>query len=254
MPKGAHFLRIPASKTACLRVLLETLQRGSYCWCSGCVPAAKAVAFADKLATRYAIDANANRRAYRKRQGLANSTLLLFPHETQPTHLRWWLLATPGAGAVHEQEKLLDGRSPRQRLSWGAQYELTQLQKAARVGGGRHWTWRLQTRAYQEWQASVQEAARATGEAQHDRQRLMACLTALRRLPGYHGIRVQQQALLALAQEEWGRHHRAPFPGSSERLPYLDKRFRCYHTPEPLRLDGLVAWMQRLETLPHAAR
>ena len=243
IPAGAHWLRIPRSKTAAMRVLLETVQRGSSLHASGTVKLVKAVPFADKVARLYAADANANRRAYRKRRGEANTTLTLFPADV-PGELRWWLLATPGRGTVHLVEKLSDASVRGQHLRWAQQYELLQLGHSEQ-GAARSWTWRLTGSNMDEWRAQALEATRSTGSLVDDIARTRGVYEAMTRMAPFRGVRYQLWELHGLMQANWQRHHRAPCPLPDFRVPYLDKSYLCYHRPEPLRLDVLVHLLQR---------
>lgn len=101
IPNGQSYVRIPKSKRATMRILLETVERGSRHWIGGTIPSAKAEQFAHKMAQRYHTDASQATRARRKQKGEANTTLILYP-ENDST-LRYWLLATQGRGVVHEQ-------------------------------------------------------------------------------------------------------------------------------------------------------
>lgn len=237
VPAGTSYVKIPASKRAAMRVILETVQRGSRFWSAGRVQPEKALGFAEKMARLYHADANAAQRAYAKRMGRANTTVVMFPENAE---ILWWLLVTPGNGLVHEREKLMDAHDKRSRLIWLDQYELVHEQRPRSEGGGRHWTWRLTAQRYAQFDAAMRELADSHGG--HDRRDdLDALVQALMRMPGFHGVRTQVQALLNFGRETWSRTHRKsevfPWP---ERVPYLDKGFACYHAPEPLRLDVLV--------------
>lgn len=238
VPAGTSYVKIPVSKRAAMRVILETVQRGSRYWCAGRVHPEKALGFAEKMAKLYHADANAAQRAYAKRMGRANTTVLMFPGNAES--ILWWLLVTPGTGLVHEREKLMDAHDKRSRLTWLDQYELVHEQRSRTEGGGRHWTWRLTAPRFAQLDAAMRELAASHGG--HDRRDdLDALVQSLMRMPGYHGVRAQVQALLNIGRETWARTHRKadvyPWP---EHVPYLDKGFACYHAPEPLRLDVLV--------------
>jgi len=243
VPEGAHFLRVPCSKRAAMRVVLETVQRGARFWTGGLVPTAKALRFAERMAQLYSVDATQAQRSYAKSRGRANTTLLIYPESV--ASLRFFLLATTGAGLVHEREQLLDTHDARGRLRWGEQYELLQMQRPRAHGGGRTWTWRLTDERYEMLLASMQRAARNPGrpDARHDD--LDALVRALMRMPGFYGIRQQQLALLHAGQEAWRRTHaQTQTYAWPQHVPYLDKSFVCYHRPNALRLDVLVQVLQ----------
>lgn len=239
VPAGSSFVRIPVSKRACMRILLETVQRGSSYWCAGRVSPDKALGFADKMARRYRADANQAQRAYAKRRGYANTTLVMFPDTADA--IIWWLLVTTGSGAVHEQEPLSDAHSARGALVWPDQYQLRQVQRPRQHGGGRTWTWSLLPQRMYALMSAVKQAAAAPGAANARTDDLREVVLAVMRMPGFYGVRQQQLELLRIGRETWERTHAmdALFAWP-DRVPYLDKGFACYHRPEPLRLDALV--------------
>lgn len=243
VPHGTSYVKIPVSKRAAMRIILETVQRGSFFWAMGHVTAEKALKFADKMAELYRTDANQAQRAYAKSKGRANSTLLMYPEDE--TTLNWWLLVTPGEGLVHAREKLQDAHDKRQRLRWLGQYELVHQQHTKSQGGGRHWTWQLTAQRYAELEASIQQLAASHGRAQERHDDLDTLVQAMMRLPGFHGVRQQLMSLYRAGRETWARTHGADKHYTwPEKVPYLDKGFACYHAPEPLRLDILVKLMQ----------
>lgn len=243
VPAGTSYVKIPNSKRAAMRILLETVQRGSRYWLTGTVAPEKAMGFAKKLAQRYRADATQAQRAYAKSKGLANTRLLMYPEDN--SILRWWLLVTPGKGMVHDQERLLDAHQTRSRLMWGTQYELVHAQRPQIQGGGRHWTWQMTASRYAALEASMQALAAASGRTPQRQDDLDALVQALMRMPGYQGVRQQVMTLLWMGKQTWSRTHPSDviytWPDS---VPYLDKSFPCYHVPDPMRLDVLVKWAQ----------
>lgn len=239
VPAGSSFVRIPVSKRACMRILLETVQRGSRYWCSGRVSPGKALGFADKMARLYRADASQAQRAYVKRRGDANTTLVMFPDPADA--IVWWLLVTTGSGAVHEQEPLLDAHSPRSALVWSDQYRLHQVQRPRQHGGGRTWTWSVLPQRMHALMSAMKEAAAASGTVNARTDDLHELVLAVTRMPGFYGVRQQQLELLRIGRETWERTHaKEALFAWPDRVPYLDKGFACYHRPEPLRLDALV--------------
>ncbi|MBZ0106195.1 MAG: hypothetical protein K8H84_11250 [Sulfuricella denitrificans] len=237
IPAGLSYVRIPKSKRATMRVILETVQRGSRYWIGGMISVAKAEQFASKMAQRYHTDATQTTRARRKVKGEANATLIMYPENTAT--LRYWLLITPGNGVVHQQEKLLDTWKSRESLTWGDQYRLDQTQRTKQKGGGRRWTWSLQTERYLDMEASMKRYAAGHGSGKDRSDDLDALVLALLRMPGFSGIRSQQISLCNLGRAIWQKTHKgAEYPWPN--FPYLDKSWACYHQPEPLRLDVLL--------------
>ncbi|MBU2790992.1 hypothetical protein HF288_05680 [Acidithiobacillus caldus] len=248
IPAGTSPIRIPRSKAATLRLLLETVQRGSRYWTGGIIPTHKALHLAEKFADRYSCTASAATRSRNKARGISNATLIFYPENASTlTPLRWWLLVTPGTGRVWEEEQLQDTGKRRERLRWGDQYGLVHLQRDKKHGGGRHWTWCIQEAHYEALEDAMRQYASAHGkkdatERTDDLERL---LTTLRRMPGFHGIRRQQWALYTLGRNCWDRTHKSSWGGWPTEIPYADKRQPVYHRPEPLRLDVLVAMAVR---------
>ncbi|MBU2801133.1 hypothetical protein HFV02_02465, partial [Acidithiobacillus caldus] len=59
IPPGTSPIRIPRSKAATMRLLLETVQRGSRYWTGGVLPTHKALQLSNKFGERYGISASA---------------------------------------------------------------------------------------------------------------------------------------------------------------------------------------------------
>lgn len=245
VPPGTSYVEIPCDKRAAMRILLETVQRGSRFWTGGTVPVGKALAFSEKMGARYAADRNAGQRAYAKQIGRANTALVMYPDD-DPTRIRYWLLVTLGEGPVHTLEQLMDAHKPRESVAWGDQYRLHQVQRPRAHSGSRTWTWSMTNDRFTRLLESIRMRAAAPGGPGDDTKALDALVQSIQRMPGHYGIRQQQRALLDEGELVWRRTHREsevyPWP---RRLPYLDKRFPCYHRPVPLRLDVLVRMMER---------
>lgn len=259
VPAGSAYVRIPRSKSATMRVLLESVQRGSRYWAGGVIPIDKALRLAEKFARYYATDASQSKRAWNKARGRANSTLIMYPEDDKTlTHIRWWLLVTSGHGLVHQEEQLKDCGDQHERLSWGEQYELLHLQHIREYGGGRRWTWQMQAQRFDEMADAMRQYASGHGHASNtvthnNRERtddLTALIEAIKRMPGYHGIRMQQMALYALGKECWNRTHERPYNAWPVNIPYVDKRQTVYHRPDVLRLDMLVRISNLRNTAP----
>lgn len=257
VPAGYSYVRIPRSKSAAMRLILETVQRGSRYWTGGVIPIGKAMRLADKFAAIYGADASQSKRSWNKARGRANCTLIMYPEDDQTlTHVRWWLLVTTGDGLVHQEEDLQDSWHKHQRLTWGEQYELLHRQRDREYGGGRRWTWQLQAQRCEEMQAAMRQLASGHGNLSGREKHigvhpepgssiartddLAALVAAIKRMPGFHGIRMQQQDLYKLGRECWNRTHKEPFPGWPVDVPYVDKRQLIYHRPNALRLDVLA--------------
>lgn len=197
--------------------LLDSVVRGSCWYVSGSIPLDRAPRFAAKLAGRYGVDRNKNQRAYARRQGAANARLLLL-RRSESTDLLWWLIATSGEGAVHEQETLLDAREKRSRLRLDDDYELVRTTRPRKHGGGTVWTWRMTRSSVERWRVRLIQACR-----RGDDRDLRVALASLRRTPGFSGVRRQVGQLVTLARGEWRRRHaQTEFPQLS-RLGYVER-------------------------------
>ena len=246
IPPGTSYVRIPRSKSAAMRLILEITQRGSRYWTGGTISTQKAMRLSEKFAQRYGTDARAGKREWDKAHGRANVTLIMYPEDDQAlTPLRWWLLATPGSGAVHQEEQLKDTWDKHQRLTWGDQYELVHLQRERRYGGGRRWTWRLTEARYAELAAAMRQLANRPGTPAERTDDLARLIEAIRHMPGFHGVRMQQMHLYAIGKACWARTHCGEYNGWPTKTPYLDKREPVYHRPHHLTLDVLVRVYER---------
>jgi len=243
-PAGQSYVRIPSSRAACMRILLEIVERGSCYWASGTVSPDKATALAEKFALLYGTDVGASRRSALRARHRAASQVLFWPRS--PTCLEWWLLVSEGDGVVHEREKLKNAGRTGERLTFLDQFRLVRRQREREKGGGRRWTWVLAPEAFERHLHTVRELSRSHGSDSRITDRLDRYLNQLRALPGFAGIREQKKELQRAGREAWQRTHREPatYPWG-ERIPYLSKAFACYHRPEALKLDVLAAVMCR---------
>lgn len=243
-PPGASYVRIPSSKAACLRVLLETVERGSRHWTAGTVHVDKALQLADKFGLLYGADATPAQRSAARARYRAASQVFFWPDS--PSTLRWWLLVSDGDGVVHERERLQDAWAAGERLAFGTEMRLVRRQRAREQGGSKRWTWVLSPETYERHLDAIRALSRSHGPDSRVGERLDRLVQSLKALPGFAGIREQKTALQQAGREAWCRTHRAdePFPWADKPL-YLTKAFPCYHRPEPLRLDVLIGVMRR---------
>ncbi len=109
IPAGTSYVRIPRSKSAGMRLILETVQRGTRYWAGGVIPIEKSMRLAHKFAHIYGAASSQSKRSWDKAHGRANSSLIMYPQDDQAlTPLKWWLLVTPGEGLVRKEEQLRD--------------------------------------------------------------------------------------------------------------------------------------------------
>ena len=193
-------LSVPHHKTALMRHILDAASRGYRHYTSGRVPAPKALALYYKFADRYQVARNANQRAYAKRTGQANARVFLFPLEEG---FVWWLMATPGAGVIHQLEQLRDV-SGAARLAWPdttparlPTYELVQLPRPEQRPG---WTWRMSRRLKEHWQARLRQVVRSGREDD-----LRQAIYSLQRVPGFRGCREDVKELNRQYLRDWQR-------------------------------------------------
>ncbi|WP_130429941.1 hypothetical protein [Rivibacter subsaxonicus] len=227
-----------------MRIVLETVERGSSWWSTGTVAVDKAVPLSLKFAELYQTDLTPAQRTAVRAKGRASAQLLLWPVDV--TCFRWWLLASDGRGLVHEREKLQHAHRSGERVTFGDQYKLVHRQRQREAGGGKRWTWAMTPQRFEQHLKMIRQLSRSHGPGSGVGDRLLTYLDAVKRMPGYAGIREQKLELQQAGREAWQRTHRADqaFPWT-ERIPYLTKSFACYHAPEPLRLDTLANMMQR---------
>ena len=230
-----------ASKAALMQRLADYVRLGYRYWTSGEIPLDRANRLVDKFHRLYEVGRSRNQRCSAKRDGIANSVLLLYlPHtataaqhasgqepyadtprpyaesrEPQRESIRWFLLATEGDGLVHEQEKLRDAwsGSAQDRLQLTG-YELVKLPRPGRAEPS--WTWRMTKETYDAWRSRVIDTARRPG------MDTTSLIELLYRSPGFAGIRSQVGKIAGLLRREWKRHRAEPF-GGLPRLGYAQR-------------------------------
>ncbi len=205
-------------KAVLMQRLLDGVTHGYVWYTAGAVPLSRAGRLAAKFAAHYGVDWNANRRAYAKRRGMANARFYLLAQDGSSS-LLWWLLATGGSGAIHDQERLYLVSDRRRRLRIEPDYELVRRTRPRHAGGGEVWTWRMTPECYQAWRERIIQACRSKSPAA-----IRQALHSLYRVPGFSGIRHQAGNLVALARREWRRRHGdTDLPGLRAKLPYLER-------------------------------
>lgn len=192
--------KLPRCKTSCMSLILQLVQKGYRHWTSGTVESGKARRLADKFADAYLVHLNMNQRAYKQRKGEANAYLVMFPSKDQDS-LHWFLLATPGIGAIHQGECLKNATTPDGHLQWGP-YELTQRAKS---NGALGWTWRRPKRDMESWYVLLDREAKQPSS--HTIQR---SITAIANSPGFAGVREQNQRLFEFIAKN--TRHRLEYP------------------------------------------
>lgn len=221
----SHTTPLARSKTAALSRVLDNVTKGYAFYNAGECPAGKAMALLRKFHERYGIGCTPAERITRKAKGLANALLVLYwPDDTAAgmklkpladmvagssfkvpvsslqvtTKVSWLLLATEGAGPVHEMEKLRSVEE-KPRLNWLG-YEL--VRHTAR--GKTAWTWRRT-------KGEMENLHRLLGE-QLGRRHYSAVADTLERVarqPGFAGVRAQSWQLCEFARQ---RGYEGPLP------------------------------------------
>lgn len=218
---------VATSKTAALSRVLDAVTKGYVYSVSGTCPAEKALRLARKFHVRYGIGCSPAQRITRKKKGLANAILVLYwpaakeidltarmdavlpaqssaqiaTSEIPPGHLvSWLLLATEGAGPVHEEERLRSVLESPRRVFLA--YELVRHTARDRV----RWTFRRT-------KPEMIELYALLGEQLNRRQMSAVEQTLLRisRQPGFAGVREQSFALCQFARSR----------GYAGELPFL---------------------------------
>lgn len=197
---------IARSKTAALSRVLDMVPKGYVHQISGTCSAEKVKKLAYKFHEQYGIGCSPAQRITRKKQGLANAVLVLYRpsvpestplSESEPDRaaglpgntVHWLLLATEGAGPIHEQEQLRTVVDT-PRLVWLG-YELVRHTARDRIS----WTWRRTKHEMADLHAIL-------GEQLNRRQMPAVEQTLLRlcRQPGFSGVLEQSWALCQLAR------------------------------------------------------
>ncbi|MEO7129656.1 MAG: hypothetical protein ABI040_12465 [Rhodoferax sp.] len=210
---------VATSKTAALSRILNCVPKGYVHYISGQCPVDKAVRLAKKFHDLYGIGCSPAQRISRKNKGLANAVLTLYrpplredeldtvpgaclapvsalvssPDRAPYQHLAaaqvsWLLLATAGAGSVHEQESLRLVTEKPHLVFLG--YELVRYQQRGQLV----WTFRRTKEEMAEWYSLL---ASQLNQRQHGA--VAKTLLRISHQPGFHGVRQQSFALAQFA-------------------------------------------------------
>ena len=219
-------LLIYRNSTALLQSLRDLVNRGYSFWTSGTIKTLKAENLCVKFNERYDVLAPRQKRNYNRKLGRASSYLFIYP-QTGGDVMDWILIATKGAGAIHnhESESLRDHTSGQHtdRVRW-RYYELITL-------NGRM-TWRLRRDIFDEWEKKVVSAAR-----KQNMDDLEQTIKVLRNFPMFTGVREQVWSIVQKARKTRNRHHFKDELNMS-RLPTM-RRITVYDAP-PKTLGRLV--------------
>lgn len=187
-------------KVDAMKCIQTAAARGGYTrYTSGTIEPKKLESFLYKLEDRYRISATKQMRYRAKKRGEANTTLVLLQGDQK---IHFWLMVSPGTGAVVECEKLCELKDKKNRLIITS-HELVRVQKSDKVT----WTWRMTNDNYAEFEQRIKNACRHKN-SDHIEQ----CFYSLQRMPVFSEMRKQCFALFKLLQAEYKRSHKEDYP------------------------------------------
>jgi len=190
-------LAIYRYKTACMQRIQNLVVKGYTRYTSGTVEYSKALNLVKKFQEKYHIDLNENQRVYRKKKGLSNSKLIMYP-KARSNEFLWWVLVTEGQGSVETLETLKGVTDKRTRLQWFDDYEMVKILREGREKP--NITWRMTKQCYNSWHTRIRHAVRSNSE-----MNIKQTTWSLHRVPGFSELRVQVKQLRALTIREWQR-------------------------------------------------
>jgi len=221
-------------KTDLMKRMLHYVSHGYTAWTAGEIPRAKAEAIALKFVDRYAVDRTEMQRYRAKALGQANSMLLmLVDTKDKAAPVKWWLLATPGKGLVHELEMLVNVRDKLPNITG---YELVMMPRKRQPKDKPNkpikpsWTWRMTTETFEGWQERLKLAVRQNLDPQ-----LQQIIYSLGRSPGFRGIRSQAYLLWRMMRNDWRRTQRGEIPLTPPIIRYCGR----YQTPVMIDLVSI---------------
>lgn len=190
-------LAIYRYKTACMQRIQNLVVKGYTRYTSGVVIHTKALNLVEKFQRQYDIHLNENQRLYRKKKGLANAKLIMYPKPNSQAFL-WWLLVTDGNGTVVTQENLKGAVDASTRLQWFDDYELVTMLREGREKP--NITWRMTKQCFNAWHTRIRHAVRSRSDVNFKQT-----TWSLHRVPGFSELRIQVKQLRALVIKEWQR-------------------------------------------------
>src|SRR5512139_768756 len=162
------------SRALVMQRLSDAVCHGYTHYCSGSVVIDRCAKLATKFDLNYAVSADRNERARRKRANLGNAVLILW---LTNSHIYWWVLVTsPQAGdhPAHALETLRDATKLNERVEIDG-FELVRLPTKAYKTVGMNapvklqpqskkksttLTWRMRAQKYIGWRESIIESVR----------------------------------------------------------------------------------------------
>ena len=197
-------------KTACMQRIQKLVVKGYIRYTSGVVTHIKALKLVAKFEENYATHLNENQRLYRKKKGLANTKLIMYPKPNSQAFL-WWLLVTDGKGKVETSEQLKGVTESSTRLEWFDDYEMVMLLREGREKP--IITWRMTKQCFSAWNTRIRHAVRSKSD-----ENIKQTTWSLHRVPGFSELRIQVKQLRQLIFSEWKRTR-----PNTEELPIMPK-------------------------------
>ncbi|EEG06968.1 hypothetical protein [Pseudogulbenkiania ferrooxidans] len=214
-------------------IFLQRLQmaatHGHYHYTCGNTDLERYLRMAKKFAAGYETELSRQTKQKRRRAGEASASLFAVRRSTIPDQdgkipIFWVLIASDGAGRVHEREKLLDLRNRDSRLTAAdGKYEL--------VHDGKTWSWQLSSAAYRHYQQKIHTIASLPPSRQQEIEidgirrdkHAEQLLDQLYAEPGFRLLRRQVGRLVTELRGEWKRLRSGRGLKLSERifLPYI---------------------------------
>lgn len=196
------------TKTEAMQRIQDCVSRGG-CryYVTGTVTTARFQTVRTKFAESYGTGLTRHQIRRRKEGGCAVTYAVWWWSRVEIT---FWLLVTPGRGAIWRLETPQPIGERGSRLTVTGNYELLLLSRSSASGGSQTWTWRLDATSYEQWR---QRLERSVNVHPRNPARLSQSLYSLYRMPGFRGIRQQVGLLVGEARRHWkSRYSHADFP------------------------------------------
>lgn len=188
-------------KTDAMKKLQQLAARGGYSrYKHGIIETKELEALLYKFEDRYRINATKQMRYRAKKRGEANTEIVLLQ---EGYHVHFWLMVSPGFGAVVDLEKPREITHKRYRLEITG-YELVRVQKADAI----RWTWRMTKENYADFEQRIKDACR------HKNKDVIAqAVYSLERMPSFSEMRQQAFSLFKVLKAEYKRSHKTEYSG-----------------------------------------
>ena len=176
------------SKLVVMQQLQDAVGHGFTYWHFGDVANSKMHQLRQKFHELYGTGESKFSRYRRRKAGRAAAMLVEYPVGKKTA---FFLLATSGAGLIHERDTLRDGTQKKSRIELTG-YEL--------VHDGLTWSWRMTGQTYQSWKDRITRAISMNNDLE-----LRRAIHTLFRTPGFRLCRKQVGYLSVFYRETWRR-------------------------------------------------